>query len=192
MNPSFDLTHEKLAGNSTFARFANSLSSQSRIDSREAFNHYCRRACQLWNESFGDTPAGTSALFAELLLRIDRREEGTIHTPWGGVVIVLHEHPRVEKYLVVRQKGYLALEKHEQKDEHLEVKEGAGLILWRSAADQPLAAEALIAGDRFHFEPGMEHCLIGTEDLLVFERGVDPKGMDQDLIFIFEPDGPAA
>jgi hypothetical protein len=35
----------------------------------------------------------------------------------------------------------------------------------------------------------MEHCLIGTEDLLVFERSVDPKGMDKDLVFIYEPNG---
>ena len=118
-----------------------------------------------------------------------RRGDGTIQTPWGGVVIVLHEHPRVEKYLVIRQGGYLALEMHEQKDEHLEVREGAGLILSRSAAGQPLTVEALSPGNRFHFEPGMEHCLIGTENLLVFERSIDPKGMDQDLVFIYEPDG---
>ena len=104
------------------------------------------------------------------------------------MVIVLHEHPRVEKYLVIRQGGYLALEMHEQKDEHLEVREGAGLILSRSAAGQPLTVEALAPGNRFHFEPGMEHCLIGTENLLVFERSIDPKGMDQDLVFIYEPD----
>ena len=111
-----------------------------------------------------------------------------IKTPWGGVVIELHEHPRVEKYLVIRKGGYLALETHEQKDERLEVKEGAGLILSRRAADQPLRVEALAPGDQFHFEPGMEHCIIGTENLLVFERSVDPKGMDQDLVFIYEPD----
>jgi mannose-6-phosphate isomerase-like protein (cupin superfamily) len=105
------------------------------------------------------------------------------------VIIVLHEHPRVEKYLVIRQGGYLALEMHEQKDEHLVVQEGAGLILSRSAAGQPLTVEALAPGNRFHFEPGMEHCMIGTENLLVFERSVDPKGMDQDLVFIYEPDG---
>ena len=29
--------------------------------------------------------------------------------------------------------------------------------------------------------------LIGTEDLLVFERSVDPKGMDQDLILFTNP-----
>ena len=31
----------------------------------------------------------------------------------------------------------------------------------------------------------------GTEGLVVFERSVDPKGMDQDLIFIYEPDAVA-
>jgi hypothetical protein len=34
----------------------------------------------------------------------------------------------------------------------------------------------------------MEHCIIGTENLLVFERSVDPKDMDQDLVLIYEPD----
>jgi mannose-6-phosphate isomerase-like protein (cupin superfamily) len=187
MSVSFDLNHSKLASDSKFANFAKDLSAQSRIDSREAFNRYCRQACLLWSKHFSQTPAGTSPFFIELLGRIARRGEGTIETPWGGVVIVLHQHPRVEKYLVVRQGGYLALETHEQKDEHLEVKEGAGLILSRRAADLPLTVEALAPGDRFHFEPGMEHCLIGTENLLVFERSTDPKGMDQDLVFIYMP-----
>ena len=104
-------------------------------------------------------------------------------------MITLHEHPRVEKFLVVRKGGYLALEKHDEKDERLEVKEGAGLVLWRRGPNEPLTVEALNRGAQFHFEPGMEHCLIGTENLLVFERSTDPKGMDQDLIFIYEPDG---
>jgi hypothetical protein len=189
MTANFDLNHNRLAGDPKFARLAGSLSTQSRIDSRDAFNCYCRKACLLWSEHFSHAPVGPSAFFTELLDRIDRRGEGTIQTPWGGVVVVLHAHPRVEKYLVIRQGGYLALETHEQKDERLEVQEGAGLILWRRAAGQPLTAEALAPGDRFHFEPGMEHCLIGTENLLVFERSVDPKGMDQDLVFIYEPDG---
>jgi hypothetical protein len=192
MSPGFDLNHDRLAVDSRFARIASSLSTQSRIDSQDSFNRYCREACRLWSEHFGYPTSGTSAFFAELLDRIDRRGEGTIQTPWGGVVIVLHEHPRVEKYLVIRQGGYLALETHEQKDEHLEVKEGRGLILSRRAADQPLTVEALAPGARFHFEAGMEHCLIGTENVLVFERSVDPKGMDQDLVFIYEPDGTAS
>jgi mannose-6-phosphate isomerase-like protein (cupin superfamily) len=190
MNVHFDLNHDKLAGDPRFAAIANGLSATSRIDSRDAFNRYCRKACVLWKERFSDAPVGkTSALFTDLLARIERNAEGTIKTPWGGVVIVLHEHPQVEKYLVIRQGGYLALEMHEQKDERLEVQEGAGLILSRRAAGQPLTVQALAPGDKFHFEPGMEHCLIGTENLLVFEQSVDPKGMDQDLVFIYEPDG---
>jgi hypothetical protein len=189
MNDSFDLNHNRLACESRFAAVAGGLNTLSRIDSQIAFNRYCRKACLLWSEHFRNASVGTIALFPELLDRINRRSEGTIQTPWGGVVIVLHEHPRVEKYLVVRQGGYLALEKHEQKDEHLEVREGAGLILSRRAADQPLTVEALAPEARFHFEPGMEHCLIGTENLLVFERSVDPKRMDKDLVFIYEPDG---
>ena len=189
MSPSFDLNHHRLLGDFKFATLASSLSTQSRIDSQDAFNRYCRKACLLWSEHFSNRPIGTTTLFPELLDRINRGDDGTIQTPWGGVLIVLHEHPRVEKYLVIRQGGYLALEMHEQKDEHLEVREGAGLILSRRAADQPLTVEGLAPGDRFHFEPGMEHCLIGTENLLVFERSVDPKGMDKDLVFIYEPDG---
>jgi hypothetical protein len=75
----------------------------------------------------------------------------------------------VEKYLVIRK---------------------GGSWLSRRTNKRPLTVEALAPGDRFHFEPGMEHCIIGTENLLVFERSVDPKGMDQDLVFIYEPDAP--
>jgi mannose-6-phosphate isomerase-like protein (cupin superfamily) len=112
----------------------------------------------------------------------------TIRTGWGGVVVTLHEHLRVEKYLVVRKGGYLALEMHEQKDERLEVREGAGLILWRPPGARSLTVQVLRPNETFDFKPGIEHCIIGTEDLLVFERSTDPKGMDQDLIFIYEPD----
>ena len=119
-----------------------------------------------------------------MLHQIEHTNDGVIRTGWGGVVVTLHEHPRVEKYLVVRKGGYLALEMHEQKDERLEIREGAGLVLWRPPNERSLTVEMMRPGAEFHLQPGMEHCLIGTEDLLVFERSVDPKGMDQDLIFI--------
>ena len=89
---------------------------------------------------------------------------------------------------MIREGSYLALEKHEHKDERLEVKEGAGLILWRRMADQPLGVQPLAPGDEFHLEHGKEHCVIATENLLVFDRSLDPMGMDQDVIFIYEPD----
>jgi hypothetical protein len=192
MSAVFELNHETLARDPRFAGLARELTALSPIDSPEKFNQYGREACRLWDEEFGDSARDVSANFGGLLGRIDGGGEEIIRTGWGGVVIVVHEHPRVEKYLVIRKGGYLALEMHEEKDERLEMKEGAGLILWRHAADRALTVEALRPGAEFHFEPGIEHCLIGTENLLVFERSIDPKGMDQDLIFIYEPDAQVA
>ena len=192
MGAAFELDHERLASDPRFAGMARELHTLSPIDSQAAFNRYCRTACRLWRTRFREKLGETSAGFTGLLNRIQDGGADVIPTGWGGVVVVVHEHPRVEKYLVVRKGGYLALEMHEQKDERLEVKEGAGLILWRRAADRALTVEALEPRAEFHFRPGIEHCLIGTEDLLVFERSVDPKGMDQDLIFIYQPDEPAA
>jgi len=189
MGVSFQLNHEELANDPRFAEIGAALDAFSPIDSEETFNSYCREACRLWASHFRKRVGETSARFAELLEKIERRGEGVIKTDWGGVVVTLHEPPRVEKFLVIREGDYLALEMHEQKDERLEVKEGAGLILWRRPKERTLTAEPLRSGSKFHFKPSVEHCLIGTEKLLVFERSVDPKGMDQDLIFIYEPDG---
>lgn len=188
MGASFDLDHGRLAAEPRFAEISEDLAALSPIDSNESFNRYCRNACRLWREQFPKGIGTTSNKFLGLQCETEWDKETVIRTGWGGVVITLHEHPRVEKYLIVRTGGYLALEKHEQKDEHLEIREGAGLVLWRASRQEPLIAEALTPKKRFHFEPGMEHCLIGTEDLLVFERSTDPKGMDKDLIFIFEPE----
>jgi hypothetical protein len=189
MDPVFDLNHEKLANDPRFAEIGAALADFSPIDSEETFNRYCREVCRLWTSHFRDRVGKTSLRFPELLEKVERRSEGVIKTDWGGVVVTLHEPPRVEKFLVIRASRYLALEMHEQKDERLEVKEGAGLVLWRRPNEMALTVEPLMPGSKFHFKSGMEHCLIGTEDLLVFERSVDPKGMDQDLIFIYEPDG---
>ena len=186
-SPAFDLNHEALTANPRFAQIAAELNDLSPIDSDETFNRYCREACRVWTGHFRDSVGETSHRFTELLERIERRSQSVIKTEWGGVVITLHEHPRVEKFLVIRQGRYLALEMHEEKDERLEVTEGAGLILWRRPNERSLTVEILKPGAEFHLKPGMEHCLIGTENLLVFERSTDPKGMDQDLIFIYEP-----
>lgn len=187
MEASFDLDHAKLAADPRFAGLASTLRTLSPINSHDSFNRYCREACRVWNEKFPGG-IGETERFAQLLDRIEQADDGVIRTGWGGVVITLYEHPRVEKYLVVRKGGYLALEMHEQKDERLEVREGAGLILWRRPNERSLLVEVLRPGAEFHFEPGVEHCIVGTEDLLVFERSIDPKGMDQDLIFMYEPE----
>lgn len=170
-----------------YAAFVRSMDRWERIDSTESFNRFCQLACRAWRQAFPEGLGATSPQFGELLMQIAAGGDQVIPTGWGGVVITLHQHPRVEKFLVVRQNGYLALEKHEQKDEHLEVREGVGLILWRQKESSPLTLEVLTPGRRFHLPPEREHCLIGTENLLVFERSTDPKGMDQDLIFIYEP-----
>jgi mannose-6-phosphate isomerase-like protein (cupin superfamily) len=187
MTAVFELNHERLASDPRLAEIGAALDALSPIDSEEAFNRYCREACREWENQFRKPVGETSHRFSELLERIERRSESVIKTEWGGVAITLHEPPRVEKFLVIRKGGYLALEMHEKKDERLEVTEGAGLILWRRPGEQSLTVEVLKAGAEFHLQPGMEHCLIGTENLLVFERSIDPKGMDQDLIFIYEP-----
>ena len=187
VSPVFELNHEALASDPRFAEIAAALDEFSPINSDEAFNDYCREACRVWENQLRNPVGETSRRFAELLERIERRSGGVIKTDWGGVVIALHEHPRVEKFLVIQKGQYLALEMHEKKDERLEVAEGAGLILWRRPDERSLTVEVLKAGGEFHLKPGMEHCLIGTENLLVFERSIDPKGMDQDLIFIYEP-----
>ncbi len=192
MEEAFTLDYQHLARDRRFQPLAAELDPRWRIDSNASFNEYCRAAIDRWRAHFAGRPIGsTTSQFSELLSEIDRGGSRIIRTGWGGVVVTLHEHPRVEKFLVIRQGGYLALEKHEQKDEHLEVREGAGLLLWREQAGQPLAVEALEPGAEFHFVPGVEHCIIGTENLLIFERSLDPKGMDQDLIFLYEPDAPA-
>ncbi len=187
MSLRFDLDHSALESDPDLAELADKLSKLAPIDSSESFNRYCRTACALWNKKFPQGASDTE-MFAGLLHRIEGNDGPVIRTTWGGVIVTLHEHPRVEKYLVVRKGGYLALEKHEEKDERLEVREGAGLLLWRRIVGSALSVEPLNTGSEFHFEPGIEHCIIGTEDLLVFERSTDPKGMDRDLIFIYEPD----
>ena len=188
MTAVFELDHDKLASDPRLADIGTALEWFSPIDSDESFNRYCQEACQVWeNECFRNPVGKTSHRFSDLLDRIERRGPGVITTDWGGVVVTLHEHPRVEKFLVIQEGKYLALEIHEKKDERLAVVEGAGLILWRRPDQRSLTVEALKAGAEFHLKPGMEHCLIGTENLLVFERSIDPKGMDQDLIFIYEP-----
>ena len=191
MTAVFKLNHAKLTTDPRFGGIAHELSALSPINSRESFNRYCHEACRLWDRAFPGG-IGETEQFAKLLNRIEHANDSVIRTGWGGVAITLHEHPRVEKYLVVRKGGYLALEMHEQKDERLEIREGTGLVLCRSPNERSLSVEVVKPGSGLYFPPGIEHSIIGTEDLLVFERSLDPKGMDQDLIFIYEPDTLAA
>ena len=192
MNPTFQLRYDPLMADSKFRELANALQHLGPIDSREQFNFYCREACLIWSKEVDKARHTPSQLFDELLNKIQQHKEATISTLWGGVVVTSYEHPRVEKYLVINKGHYLALEKHDEKIENLEVLDGAGLVLWRAYPGTELEVEAVAPGSRFHFTPGVEHCVIGTEDLLVFEKSTDPKGMDKDLVFIYEPESDVA
>src|SRR5947209_3725346 len=108
MGASFDLDHAQLAADPRFTTIAEELSAFSPIDATESFNRYCREACRLWNREFPEG-IGETEQFAGLLEQIENTNDNVIRTGWGGVVITLHEHPRVEKYLVVQKGGYLAL-----------------------------------------------------------------------------------
>ena len=186
----FNLDHTPLKQNSELSGLADDLMKFSQIDSQATFNAYCKAVCSLWKKHFPSSRGSTSQLFSDLNQRIAAGpiENEVIPTPWGGVVITAYQPTQIEKWLVINAGGYLALETHSLKKEYLEVKEGAGILLSRDQSDKPLLVSELTPGSTFNFEPGMEHCIIGTEDLLVFERSTEPKGMDQDLIFIYTPD----
>jgi len=162
------------------------------FNSTVSFNAWCRGAIGAWERVFPEGLGETSQL-SDVLAGIDRGESDRagllpIKTPWGGVSILIHEPPHIEKYLAIRAGGYLAFETHERKEEHLRVMEGAGLLIYRDARDEPLQLKVLVPGVEARFAPGQEHCIIGTESLLVYETSEDHKGMDKDLIFIFLPE----
>ncbi len=110
-----------------------------------------------------------------------------IPTSWGGVHILSYQHPEVEKFLVVDQGCFLAFEKHAEKIETLFGEEGCGVLVYRCEESDQLKAEMIEPGWTRTLRPGQEHTIIALSNLLVRERSIDPKGMDQDLIFIFMP-----
>ena len=186
----FDLNLNPLVGSLDADGFIDELRRLPAIDSQTSFNEVCRAVCKIWQKHYPEGRGSTSSVFKRLDSQIAQGaiENQVIQTAWGGVVVTRHQHPEVEKFLVVHQGGFLALEKHAKKDEHMEVKEGAGILLWRDEDERCLSVHKLGPGDTFHFKPHVEHCVIGTEDLLLFERSTDPLGMDRDLLFIYTPE----
>ena len=184
----FELDLDSLLSDSELAGVTGKTTEPHCIESQTTFDLFCQNACSFWAHCFSEPRSPTGRKYKELTARIalGAIEDNIIPTPWGGVVVTQYEHPRVEKYLVIRKGGYLALEKHLEKEEETEVKEGGGLLLFRKGPNTPLRVVELKPGAKYHFLPGMEHCIIGTEDLLMFERSTDPKGMDKDLIFIYD------
>ena len=173
------------------AKLLANISANPVLDNPSSFNAFCRDICFRWKEEFPSGLPGISPVtsqFTNLLARISPNDSMTIPTSWGGVVVEKHEHPKVEKWLVVRESGYLALEWHKEKQERMEVREGVGVLLSGSSLrDSNLNIEVLTPGSVVEFKPGEVHCLIGCQNLLVWETSTDPKGMDKDLEFIFMP-----
>ena len=161
------------------------LPSTGLFTSSSEFNDYCRQVANSNPEvpSPGDKfRENISAIRAS---EIDKNK--IIVTNWGGVVITFREDPKVEKFLVVEAGKWLAFEKHEKKVETLEVQEGLGLLIYRPQGESKLATLELTPGTSITLQPGQEHCIIAINDLVVFEKSMDYKGMDQDLIFIHMP-----
>ena len=183
----FTIDFSSINNDPKFSKLNKALGGSASFGSQTSFNQVCRSILAAWKQAFA-TPLGKTQKFSSFIKRISAGGPEIIKTPWGGVVVSKYEHPHVEKHLVIKQGGYLALEKHEKKIEDLEVQEGAGLLIYRHGSRPlDLSAKVLIPGAKAHFDPGFEHCIIGCEDLLVFETSEDPKGMDQDLIFIYTP-----
>jgi len=182
----YQIDYQNLQNQTGFENFSQEITKLSSFNSETTYNEYCRAVLALWKKHFPQGKEQTNT-FQEFLAKIDQEPQLSIKTPWGGVYIIKHEHPHVEKYLVVKQDGYLALEKHAEKMEKLIVKEGAGFLLYGTSVEGQLSAKILTPGVEASFIPGQLHCIIGTEDLLIYEISEDYKGMDQDLIFIFTP-----
>jgi mannose-6-phosphate isomerase-like protein (cupin superfamily) len=172
--------------------FSNSLKSAlninfpEKISSASEFNSLCKILISALKTS--GQKQGPNTKFAELSAQISENGANIIQTPWGGVVIKIHEHPHVEKYLVVNAGKYLAFEKHEKKVEQIEVQEGRGIIIYRKTPASPLIVGFIKPGSKLNFPPGHEHCIIAIEPLVAYEISEDYKGMDQDLIFIYLPE----
>lgn len=153
------------------------------FDSEESFNSFCHAVLNAWPLKYSHMPLSPD--FHEYLNAIEAKKDMTISTPWGGVFITKHQPPLVEKYLVVKGGYYLSFEKHELKDENIKVESGEGVLLQRQG--DSIQVRKLSPGVEAHFAPGDEHCIIAPQNLLLFESSLDHKGMDQDLIFIYNP-----
>ena len=185
---SYQLDYSIRSREPRFTRLAEALAaSHSCLDSQAKFNLFCRNAISLWSEHVNEKFALVQ--FQHYLAKAATSSPSSIPTSWGGVYILRHEHPEVEKFLVVKGGCYLAFEKHERKEEELLVKEGAGLLLYRKAGSAGVRVLPLCPDTSCAFLPGEEHCVVGCQELLILEKSKDYKGMDKDLVFIFTPEG---
>lgn len=156
------------------------------FSSQEDYRSYCHGLVAAFRRgSYAAPPLPT---FANHRQAIAAGGDAVIQTGWGGVDITKHQHPAVEKFLVVDAGKFLAFEKHDEKVETLHGREGYGVLVFRPEGSEKLVAEVITPGWSRTLQPGQEHTIIALTNLLVFEQSTDPKGMDQDLIFIYMPE----
>ena len=151
---------------------------------REDYINFCSKV------GAQEPPRVSSPLFDQLMRQIESDSQSSvISTPWGGVVIesLSNNDTEVKKNLVVKQGKYLAFEKHSQKVETLSWKEGLGVLVYRPREGGALRTAEIKEGFSITLEPGQEHTIIARSNLVVWEESTDPLGMDNDLIFIYEP-----
>ncbi|MCA9374061.1 MAG: hypothetical protein R3B71_04645 [Candidatus Gracilibacteria bacterium] len=177
----YRLDHDKAEFAGPYNDFFEEICQFKGFSTEDEFNLFCKKVLEAWPQA---NEHGVNK-FNEYLEGIEEKKENTISTPWGGVFITKHEHPLVEKFLVVKGGHYLSFEKHDEKEEHLEVFEGEGVLLQRKG--DGIAVRRLYPGVEADFAPGEEHCIIAPKDLLIFEKSLDHKGMDKDLVFLFNP-----
>lgn len=148
---------------------------------RTSYLSYCCRVAA----DFGQTLP--TPLFKKHRDVIATGGSSVIATGWGGVHVLTYQHPEVEKFLVIDKGCFLAFEKHAEKTETLLGEEGIGVLVYRCELTEELRSEVIEPGWTRTLQPGQEHTIIALSNLLVRERSTDPRGMDQDLIFIFTP-----
>lgn len=151
------------------------------------YKSFCNRACTLYRDRFGTT-SPSSEFSTERSLVNEKSEPLLFATPWGGVHVTLNDEAthKVEKFLIVDSGSFLAYERHEKKLETLFHRSGTGILVYRPEGETTLRAVPVEPGFTITLYPGQEHCLISLDNLLVFESGTDPKGMDKDLVFIYQ------
>lgn len=151
------------------------------------YRDYCTKAYALYKGRFGTHPP-SAEFTAERAAVAGKADPLLFATPWGGVHVTLNDEDthQVEKFLIVDSGSFLAYEKHEKKLETLYHRAGTGILVYRAEGEITLRAAPVELGFTITLKPGQEHCLISLDNLLVFESGTDPKGMDKDLIFIYQ------
>lgn len=152
------------------------------IASNEAFNTFCQHIIK---ELVSKAVPGDEKIFKNHLDRI-AKVEGNISTAWGGVDIESYDHPDYKKNLVITGGTWLSFETHEEKEETIRLDEGDAVLLLKRQGSSEVDIIRLQKGIEIAIHPGEEHCLIALTDSVVFEYGKDPKGMDKDLIFLFD------